>query len=230
MDNSKAEIANRFKELRKVHLLMNQSDLADIFGVASNTISDMENGKTSVSIAAMLTLAKEYNINTHWLMTGEGAVFSHDISDFIVKPGEPENNSHLYKSPDLKFYDSEDSLNIEIFDDENGKLASSIFNINIFRDCDIALTFTGNAMAPRYNIGDIIICMQVTSWNVWVEYGQLFLIVTTDNQRIIRYLRKSSKEGFFKLTGHNPDFDEIDLPISEINFLYLVKGKIERIR
>lgn len=230
MENNNLQIAGRFKEIRKVHLLMSQQELGLALGLHGNSISDIEKGKSAISTTMLYNINAKFDINPSWLVTGKGPVFTADIDDFLLKPGDSEGNQPAYIQPDLKFYDGEDSLSKDIFKDKEGDLASSVFKLNIFRDCDIALTFHGNAMAPLCNTGDIVICMEVSGWDNWVDYGQLFLIVTRDNQRLIRYIRKSTTDGFFKLAGINPQFDDIELPISEIEFLYLVRGKIERIR
>lgn len=62
---------DRFIEIRK-NFFKNQTDMASIFNVSKQTISDYERGRTFPKPDILEKLTTEYNINLNWLLTGKG--------------------------------------------------------------------------------------------------------------------------------------------------------------
>lgn len=71
---SHSEVADRILLLRK-SLGLTQKELSRSVGLAPNTISDMETGKTSVTEIFLVVLELRYAINARWVKTGEGEMF-----------------------------------------------------------------------------------------------------------------------------------------------------------
>lgn len=67
-------IGNRVKEIR-TSMSLNQSDFASRLGVISATISRIEKGNRNITEQMLLSICREFNINEHWLRTGEGEMF-----------------------------------------------------------------------------------------------------------------------------------------------------------
>lgn len=65
----------RLKKLRKT-LDLTQQEFADRLNVPRNTIGGYEVGKSNPSDAAVNNICITFNINEHWLRTGEGEMFS----------------------------------------------------------------------------------------------------------------------------------------------------------
>lgn len=67
-----AHAGSRIKDLREKKELT-QPQLAEKTGMAQSTISEIENGQSkSPSALALLKLAKFFEVETEWLLTGEG--------------------------------------------------------------------------------------------------------------------------------------------------------------
>lgn len=65
---------NRIKEIRK-SLGLNQTDFGARVGVKGNTIGNYEVGLRNPSEAVIFSICREFNVNEHWLRTGEGDMF-----------------------------------------------------------------------------------------------------------------------------------------------------------
>jgi len=78
MNSAQTEVrytpGDRLKQFRKL-LKMNQKDLSEVLNISQSTLSQIENSYYAVSIQALSTLYNEYNLNTNWLVTGEGEMF-----------------------------------------------------------------------------------------------------------------------------------------------------------
>lgn len=76
------KLNERIKILRK-SLNLTQKDLGDKLGLKPNTISDLENGKTTATEQNIKLICRELNVNYMWLVTGEGDMFL-NISNAIL--------------------------------------------------------------------------------------------------------------------------------------------------
>lgn len=61
----------RILKIRK-RLELTQKDFGKIIGMKPNSISDIENGKNSVTETVVRLICREFGINEVWLRTGEG--------------------------------------------------------------------------------------------------------------------------------------------------------------
>lgn len=65
---------NRIKELRKT-LGLNQTDFGTRVGVKQTTVAGYEGGARVPIDAVIASICREFNVNEHWLRTGEGEMF-----------------------------------------------------------------------------------------------------------------------------------------------------------
>lgn len=64
----------RIKQIRKI-LGLTQQKFADRLGIARGNIAAYEVGKNPPSDAVIALICREFNVNEHWLRTGEGEMF-----------------------------------------------------------------------------------------------------------------------------------------------------------
>lgn len=77
----------RLRKLRKT-LDLTQQTFADRIGIARGNIGSYEVGKSNLSDAVISLICREFNVNEHWLRTGEGEMFinltrDEEIANFI---------------------------------------------------------------------------------------------------------------------------------------------------
>ena len=84
---------NRLRELI-VALNLTQTAFALELGIAKSTVSDVINGRLKdLPNSVQIRLIREYNVNAHWLLTGEGEMFLQSKEN-----GAGINNSGIYVS------------------------------------------------------------------------------------------------------------------------------------
>lgn len=76
----KKKIGERFKKFRK-SIDKAQHHLAEELGVFQSTITNFELGKTFPNIGYLYRFYEKYGLNIHWLFTGQGYKFIHDIPE-----------------------------------------------------------------------------------------------------------------------------------------------------
>lgn len=64
----------RIKEIRKSKN-MTQAEFGAKIGVKGNTITNYESGMRTPSDAVIFSICREFNVNEHWLLTGQGEMF-----------------------------------------------------------------------------------------------------------------------------------------------------------
>lgn len=64
----------RIKEIRR-KLDLTQAEFARQIGIASNTVSQIENGTRNPGGAVIKVICQEFGVNETWLRTGDGEMF-----------------------------------------------------------------------------------------------------------------------------------------------------------
>ena len=72
----------RIKEIRKSKGLT-QSEFGAQIGVKGTTITNYESGGRTPSDAIIVSICREFDVNEHWLRTGEGDMFVHTVPNTI---------------------------------------------------------------------------------------------------------------------------------------------------
>lgn len=76
-------INDRIKEIRKNNKL-NQKQFAQILGISQTHISKIESNKDMPSKKLQKLMCIEFNINEHWLETGEGSINHSKLNEDII--------------------------------------------------------------------------------------------------------------------------------------------------
>ena len=192
-----------------------------------------ENGYQLNEVAGKLGISPQ-NFN-NWLgvqdiKTGilEKIAGAIDKNIFYFIGNQSLKNQERKDFPDgaIKYYDIEASAGpIEMFDLAQGVKYKKIIIPN-YGDCDIALNIWGDSMEPILKSGEIILCKE---WKEsFIEYGQIYLIVTRENHRMIKYIQPGSDNSIISCISENNKFSPIEINKNDIIKLYLVKGHIER--
>ncbi len=68
-------IGERLKAIRSA-LRLKQIEMAKALDMNPSAISQMESGRTKPSLETLIEIAQSYKVDLHWLITGEGQMFS----------------------------------------------------------------------------------------------------------------------------------------------------------
>ena len=91
----------RIREVRK-NLGLTLEKFGEKIGMKKNSVSQLENGKNSVTEQVVKAICREYNVDYMWLTTGDGEMFIDNDDDFIeridrIMAGEDEARKYLFK-------------------------------------------------------------------------------------------------------------------------------------
>lgn len=215
MNTHEIKVQNFYK------LIENESvknkDLVEKTGFTRGYISNVVTKKNPPTESFLTKIEEVYNIDL---------VNNNTFS--IIKTSNVEFNSNHFKS--VPFYNINVSAGDVVFLDDGmleNKEPDDLMFIPKNIDADIAFPTYGHSMYPEISNGDRVAYKIIKDWSFF-NYGMKYLIIT-DEQRMVKYLKKHSKEGYVLLESRNKDFEPIDMPISSIRAILQVRyiGKIE---
>ena len=92
----------RIREVRKT-LGLTLEKFGEKIGMKKNSVSQIENGKNSVTEQVVKSICREFNVDYIWLTTGGGEMFVDTDDDFIeridrIMVGEDDARKNLFKA------------------------------------------------------------------------------------------------------------------------------------
>lgn len=215
MNKQQKRVGNFYQFIEKESI--KNKELVNITGFSRGYISNVITKKVEPSDNLLSSIEKNYNINLD----------SYDTND--TKGGASVLfDSSLFKP--VPFYNINVSAGDVVFLDDGmleGKEPDDLMFIPKNIDADIAFPTYGHSMYPEISNGDRVAYKIIKDWSFF-NYGMKYLIITNE-QRMVKYLKRHEKEGFVLLESRNKDFEPIDMPISSIRAILQVRyiGKIE---
>lgn len=95
-----------------------------------------------------------------------------------------------------------------------------------FKDANYFVNVRGNSMYAKYSAGDIIAIKHAPNLEE-IQYGAVYVVITNDN-RVLKYVRKGKDDKYLKLVSENPKFDDMEVLVKNIRAMFLVLGKITK--
>ncbi|MDR1182013.1 MAG: S24 family peptidase [Bacteroidales bacterium] len=183
-------------------------------------------------------LAEIPDINTEWLLTGEGKMLKADRADNTVAYGI-NGNELLYKpqskaierfwnEQEVPLYELDAAAGLQtIFSNQQQNIISFIKIPDLPR-CDGAIYIRGDSMYPLLKSGDIVIFKEVRDFR-YLSYGEMYLIdylLDNDDHLVVKFIQDSEIEGHIKLVSHNTYHKPKDIPVSSIRAIAIVKASV----
>ncbi|MDD3534832.1 MAG: XRE family transcriptional regulator [Candidatus Cloacimonetes bacterium] len=175
-------LSERLKELRQ-ELGLKQIELAKELNINPSAISQMENGRIKPSLEILLEFWQAYKVDLHWLLTGEGSMFTN---------GRQEQSQRTHKSWETLQKMLNNSLE-EIAQAKMEMMDSTVMDIPVVGEIAagppeesnlptadtisirkghikgnpgnfISLRVNGHSMEPSLHHDDIVIIYQCSDW------------------------------------------------------------------
>lgn len=175
-------------------------------------------------------------INLDWLITGQGPMLKEEalssrISDrpkvqLLHQPPYTEK----VEDQEVILYDVNAAANLKtLFDNKSQNILGRI-KIPDMPRCDGAVYVNGDSMYPLLKSGDIIAYKEVHNFE-YVIFGEMYLVsfgLDGDEYLTVKYVNKSDKENYIMLVSYNPHHHPMEIPISSINAIALIKFSIRK--
>lgn len=153
-------------------------------------------------------------LNTGWLLTGEGTMLKDEGESDIEQAGDP--GLPLIPIEAFAGYGS------PVFDDMR---VEDYYQVAEFKQADFLIRVKGNSMYPKYSSGDIIAC-KVVKETLFFQWNKIYAIYTRSQGVMVKRVKKSTMEGYILLVSDNEKYEPFDVPLSDIEAIALVIGVI----
>lgn len=216
MENVKKRIGKEIISEVLKYVGVNAPTFANMIGVNYQRINDLQTGKVqkvSQDLANKIMCAYP-QLDMRWLLTGEGRML---VQPTQVTPARGRIRYWMDVDATGGFKElAEDGMSGRYMD----------IDIPEFRECHDACNIYGDSMSPLYKNGQIIILKEWTE--NFIEYGNVYLIITKSGNRMVKFLRKGSDNAHVLCASENPEYDPFEIEKADILKLYVVKGGISK--
>ena len=200
---------------------------ANSIGVKYQRILDIQNGKTKkVSpIVADAIIEKYPQFNRIWLLTGEGEMLKDiepkriSLGASMMKSAIDQPDAAIYTVPLLPISAQGGSFNdfVEsIKENDCERIVSPI------KAVDLAVTVSGDSMAPEYPSGCKILIKKINE-EAFIEWGKVY-VLDTCNGTVIKEVHRGKTEDEIECYSINPDpkFQPFSVKFADIFGMYRV--------
>jgi phage repressor protein C with HTH and peptisase S24 domain len=186
------------------------NELADSLEISPQNLNNWLNVK-DIKTGILEKIAKAINKNIYY---------------FIDNQSNESAGSFTPSKDIIRYYEIDASAGpVEMFDYGNNSSYKELI-IPGFEDCDIALNVWGDSMEPALSSGEIILCKE---WKEnFIEYGYIYLIITRENHRMIKYIQPGSVADKISCESKNSFYKPFEVSKTDILKLFVIKGHIER--
>ncbi|QMU65516.1 MAG: helix-turn-helix domain-containing protein [Flavobacteriaceae bacterium] len=195
----------RLKEKRE-KLGLTQVELAQIFGVSSNTIQNWEGG------------AKIPKTKIDFVKEKIDEVFNryrYDENSLSYKRVVKEESVSLQSG--VPYYDVDFTASfLEVQNNQSIK-PNSYIDHPFFKGCDYVVRASGQSMAKVISHGDAIGLIKLNNWIEFFPFGEIYAIVTNDGFRMIKVITKGETDNTYTLISKPTDNKKDEFPPQQIN-------------
>lgn len=186
-------------------------------GIPQGTISNYRNKDMKPSTSIVKQLALALDVSTEWLL--EGVEESSMNIDMVKNRGK--SNSVIKYYPSV----SGSMGGIEFLDSPNENSIDMI--VPGFSECRFAINAYGDSMYPVIKSGQIVLLME---WKEnFIEWGRIYLVVTKNGYRTIKYIKPSNENGSISCESENKENNPpFNVKLEDIHKIFLVKGWVCR--
>jgi hypothetical protein len=184
-------------------------------GVAPTTLNECIKGAEPKYTLLNRIISGEPSISSKWLLTGEGDMET-ELPRISYSTGRPYYNVDFIGGFDLVM---------------NDQTYAPEYNIDFApynKDGVVWCNITGRSMEPEINSGDIIALKEVRQWNEFIAIDEVYAIVTKNDLRTVKRIKKGSTEGKYLLVPTNPNFSPQEIDKKMIDRVYAVLGCMKR--
>lgn len=210
MPSQSATVVDRIKWLIRLSR-KSQADFSKLIGLDPANLSRVLNGKTAPSDGLISRIVVNTGVSKEWLTDGSDVPFPRDRGQKAAQ-GAP-----IY---DIDVTAGTTRLE-RMFTDEH--VIGRMVLPGLSPDNPI-VRVSGNSMYPELQPG-CYISIQPVSLDAPIMWGNIYVVVLPDF-RLVKYVRRNADPALVTLHSANPDYEDVEIPRSDIEALYLVKHVI----
>lgn len=196
---------------------INDNQMTVAAGLSVGLLGKAKSGNKGMSSNNIEKILLAYpDLSPDWLLTGSGEMLKNDTDTLYASTTDSPAGIPLIPAKAMAGF-----LTGEVTINEADCERIDIPGVK----ADFAIPVSGDSMTPLYLSGDMVICQFVNLSDMFFQWGKVY-VINTNQGVLIKKVRPGISGSSIKLISENPDYDPIDLPLSDIYQIALVKGLV----
>ena len=210
------QIVERIKYLMD-ELRYKQVEFAEKIDINASNLSKYLNGRLPISSALINRIVVNLGVSKQWLEEGTDLPFAKQVSPptLSVPPGQLSNQGTPVYDIDVT---AGSMPRASMFTDD--RIVGWVDLPGMSSECRI-VKVNGDSMKPVICNGDYVAIRELTSMR-HIFWGEIY-VVMLDDYRLIKYVRRNPDPNLVTLRSANKDYDDMDVPRSDIREMMIVK-------
>ena len=214
------EVIKRIESVIKETGLTSNSFAVKV-GLNSSNLSRKLRGKASIMPRDFKLICDATGVNREWLETGKGEMGVCQI--------ETCDSQKAFVVSGVPFYDVEFALGYDEMYNDTPNVPTKYISIPGYEKADFWCRASGDSMKPVISNGDIIALKAVEDWQSFLPMNEVYAIMTTNDLRTVKIVRKGSDEEHFTLHAYNEEYEDQEIPKEAITKVFKVLGSLKAI-
>ena len=224
------EIVSRIKMLMEERGSSINSFAKEI-GIDQSNLNKKLSGSLKITKNDTYKISESLGVNLSWLLNGDGETYSEEGEKLLSKTriSSSVKRSSLDMGVMVPFYDVEFALGYDEMYNDTPNVPTKYISIPGYEKADFWCRASGDSMKPVINNGDIIALKTVNDWQSFLPMNEVYAIMTTNDLRTVKVVRRGLDDAHFTLHAYNEEFEDQEIPKSAITKVLKVLGSLKAI-
>ena len=237
----------RLRVLQKVLGYTSQQAFADALGIKQGSLSDIYRAKNGIGVSAQIKIAlSKHGVNIDWLDTGEGEMLRKAVEKAEDKPSHIESNVRAVSPREQDWveipvvpYKARAGALVGFGDPEwqDGKQTMPVLLDKRVSSDYLIYEVAGDSMDDGSNNafleGDFLLCriLPQSDWQYGIKKRRdTYCVIATESEGIIlkQVTRHDKAEGVITCHSLNPEYEDYDIPLSDVKAIFYVEELAKR--
>lgn len=199
-----------------------QKDLAEKIDMDYSNISKALKGEGVHPKTFISKINKSFGdiINENWVFAEEGTMLKSDID--ISTPIKTTNQG-------VPYYNVDFIGGFDLVENDQTTTPDYYIDFQKYNSADCWCNVTGHSMEPSISNGDIIALKEIKEWRIFLPFGEIYAIVTSEHRTIKKVTGSLNPEKFLLIPlNSSTEFQPQEIPISIIMKVYKVLGCVKK--
>lgn len=220
---------SRITVLREL-LNLSQKDFAENVGITQSALSQLEAGKSKLSLDSLQKISLVYSTNCNWLVNGKGDIFMREITKEKVPIRQTLMTVDIGEGSLIPMINEEAKAGyIKGCRDENFLRTLDVYKIPGYDSGNYRLfEIDGDSMIPTLYPREIVVTEYVEEWEN-LENGTLGVVITEDGIVAKRVYFYEEDRNLLILKSDNSSYKTYSLNMDEVIEIWTVNAKITNV-
>lgn len=184
--------------------------------------SQLRNGRT-IGVDKLENILRVFKeINPDWLLTGKGEMLRIDDKEEAI----PVKN---YQKVGCPYFNVDFQAGFDLFYNNQTSVPEYYIDFNPYnKEGAVWCNVSGKSMEPEISNGDMILLKEVLSWQDYIDFDDIYGIVTNNGFRTIKRIKKGPSKDTFTLVPANPNYEEQEIRKEMISHIFKVLCAVKK--